>query len=135
MIPFEFIVEGPPVSLQTRNRARLQEWKNTVRTAAEQYWDSETPLPYVQLKIYITYYYESVSPDVDNIIKPIQDALVGLVYNDDDQIVDTGCGKRNINGSFKVKGASPILVKGFVDAKEFLYVKVEEATDMEELRQ
>lgn len=38
MIPFEFIVEAPPVSLQTRNRTRLQEWQARVRSAAELYW-------------------------------------------------------------------------------------------------
>lgn len=134
MIPFEFIVEGPPVSLQTRNRTRLQEWKARVRSAAELYWPAGDSPSNKQLKISITYYYENTSPDVDNIIKPIQDALIGLVYNDDDQILDTSCGKRDINRSFKIRWASPVLVKGFVEGKEFLFVSVVEITDLEEVR-
>lgn len=38
MLPFEFIVDGPPVSHQTRNPDRLRAWQLTVRTAAMQYW-------------------------------------------------------------------------------------------------
>jgi len=135
MIPFEFIVEGPPVSLQTRNRSRLQAWKETVRTAAESYWLTGDGPSNGDLKISITYYYENTSPDVDNIIKPVQDALIGLVYDDDNQIVDTSCGKRDINGSYKIRGLSPVLAKGFIEANEFLHVTVKEMDNPEEVRQ
>lgn len=135
MIPFEFIVDGPPVSLQTRNRSRLQDWKARVRAAAQSYWKTGGPPSDQNLRISITYYYDTASPDVDNIIKPIQDALVGLVYIDDNQIVDTSCRKRDINGSFKIRFASPILVNGFTQGDEFLFIRVEEMTDLEEVRQ
>ncbi|RDU37299.1 RusA family crossover junction endodeoxyribonuclease [Neobacillus piezotolerans] len=133
MIPFEFIVDGPPVSQQTRNRTRLLAWKNIVKSAAEVYWPSGDSPSDQRLKISITYYYDSTSPDVDNIIKPIQDSLIGLVYIDDEQIVDTSCSKRDINGSFKVRGLSPVLAKGFSQDNEFLFIKVEEATNLEEV--
>ncbi|MCY7322951.1 MAG: RusA family crossover junction endodeoxyribonuclease [Phormidesmis sp. CAN_BIN36] len=29
--------------------------------------------------------------DVDNIVKPIQDAIIGLAYVDDDQVTDVLC--------------------------------------------
>jgi crossover junction endodeoxyribonuclease RusA len=133
MIPFEFIVDGPPVSQQTRNRTRLQEWKVTVKSAAQLYWpQADTPTDQ-RIKLSITYYYDSTSPDVDNIIKPIQDALIGLVYIDDEQIVDTSCSKRDINGSFKIRGLSPVLAKGFCEENEFLFIKVEEAANLEEV--
>jgi Holliday junction resolvase RusA-like endonuclease len=32
------------------------------------------------------YIYEGTAADVDNIIKPIQDALKGLAYEDDEQV-------------------------------------------------
>ncbi|MDJ0901820.1 MAG: hypothetical protein QNJ55_23770 [Xenococcus sp. MO_188.B8] len=41
LIRFEFIVDGPPVSQQTRRRERLRTWKATVRQEAEKYWSSE----------------------------------------------------------------------------------------------
>lgn len=133
MIPFEFIVDGPPVSQQTRNRARLQEWKTIVKSAAQLYWSRAESPSDQRLKLSITYFYDSTSPDVDNIIKPIQDSLIGLVYIDDEQIVDTACSKRDINGSFKVRGLSPVLAKGFSQENEFLFIKVEEAINLEEV--
>ncbi len=32
---FEFIINGPPVSQQTRRRQRLKDWKETVKQEAE----------------------------------------------------------------------------------------------------
>ncbi|WP_307449048.1 RusA family crossover junction endodeoxyribonuclease [Paenibacillus sp. V4I3] len=128
-------MDGPPVSLQTKNRPRLQDWKARVRDAAQSFWPSGDSPSDQNLRISITYYFDTASPDVDNIIKPIQDTLIGLVYIDDNQIMDTSCGKRDINGSFKIRGASSVLVKGFTQGNEFLFVRVNEMTDLEEVRQ
>lgn len=124
MLPFEFIIEGPPVSLQTRNRARLQQWKRDVADAARLKIPANTNPLQGAVELKITYYYENSSPDVDNIIKPIQDALVGLIYVDDDQVAETGSRKRDINGAYKVRGASSVIVEGFVNGNEFLHIKV-----------
>lgn len=133
MIPFDFIVEGPPVSLQTKKRSRLQAWKLTVRQAAIRYW-SPGDLPSTDnLSITITNFYEIAAPDVDNIIKPIQDALVGLVYVDDSQITDSKGRKRDIAGPFKVKGLSRALADGFVLNKDFVHVKIVLAGNFEEI--
>jgi len=124
MIPFDFIVQGPPVSQQTKNRARLQAWKLTVRQAATRYWNAADPPSMEQLSIIVTNFYETAAPDVDNIVKPIQDALIGLVYADDDQITDCNTRKRKIDGAFIVKGLSRALADGFVNFGDFVHVKV-----------
>ena len=80
----------------------------------------------------ITYFYDGVSADVDNIVKPIQDALVGLIYADDDQVTDVLCRKRNLNGNFTIP-LSPVLAEGFTRGNEFLYVKIEPPPNQEEL--
>jgi Holliday junction resolvase RusA-like endonuclease len=132
MFPFEFTIKGPPVSQQTRNRERLRQWKATVNDAAAAAW----PHPNTtvdEVSLVITYYYEGESPDVDNIIKPIQDALIEVVFNDDDQVVDTKARKRQIDGSFRIRGVSPVLLNAFSDGDDFIHIKVEEAPDMEEL--
>lgn len=133
MLPFEFIIEGPPVSLQTKNRARLRQWKTEVANAARLKIPAGTVPLTNDVEIRITYYYENSSPDVDNIIKPIQDALVGLIYVDDDQVVDTGSRKRDINGAYKVRGASAVIVEGFVNGNEFLHIKIIEHQPNQEL--
>ena len=133
MIPFDFIVEGPPVSLQTRNRVRLQTWKQTVRQAALQYWPVGDLPSADQLSIIVTNFYDTAAPDVDNIVKPIQDALNGLVYADDSQITDCNTRKRKIDGAFKVKGLSRALADGFVNYKDFVHVKVSLSGDFEHI--
>jgi crossover junction endodeoxyribonuclease RusA len=135
MLPFEFIVDGPPVSHQTRHAARLHAWQQTVRLAAAQRWPTMTPPVRVRLRFTVTYYHDGVSVriDNDNLVKPIQDALNGLVYADDQQITDTVVRKTDLNGSFRVRGMSPILAEGFCRGTEFLYIRVEVAPDHEEL--
>ncbi|NJL74677.1 MAG: RusA family crossover junction endodeoxyribonuclease [Saprospiraceae bacterium] len=81
----------------------------------------------------VTYYYEHESPDVDNIIKPMQDALVGLVYVDDKQVVETSSRRRDLNGAYKIRGASPIVVEGFVNGNDFLHVIVKSHIITQEL--
>ncbi|WP_415376669.1 RusA family crossover junction endodeoxyribonuclease [Patiriisocius sp. Uisw_017] len=124
MLPFEFIIEGPPVSLKTKNRARLRQWKADVASAATLKLPANSAPTQIEVEIKITYFYEGSTPDVDNIIKPIQDALVGLVYVDDDQVTETGSRKKEINGAYKIRGASSVIVEGFVRGNEFLHIKV-----------
>ena len=135
MLPFEFIVDGPPVSYQTRHAARLHAWQRVVRAAAAQRWPANTPPVQVRLSLTVTYYHDGVSVriDNDNLVKPIQDALNGLVYEDDRQITDTYVRKTDLNGSFRVRGMSPVLAEGFCRDNEFLYIRIDQAPDHEEL--
>jgi crossover junction endodeoxyribonuclease RusA len=41
--------------------------------------------------------------DIDNLPKPILDALKGLVYLDDTQITDVVCRKRNLHSDLRVE--------------------------------
>ncbi|MEM6628269.1 MAG: RusA family crossover junction endodeoxyribonuclease [Bacteroidota bacterium] len=124
MLPFECIVEGPPVSLQTKRRGRLQAWKQKIAHAARQVVAEGQPHS-EQVIFRVTYYYDGASPDVDNIIKPIQDALVGIVYEDDDQVQETSARKRDLDGAYRIRGASPLVVQGFLNGVNFLHIKVD----------
>lgn len=125
MLPFEFTIQGPPVSNQTRNRQRLQQWKADVRAAAQLHVPEGAEPVVESVQITITYYYEGDSPDVDNIIKPIQDALNGLVFVDDAQVAETKSRKRPLDGSYQIKGASGLLLQGFAAGIGFLHIRVE----------
>jgi len=130
MFPFEFTIKGPPVSHQTRNRVRLQQWKTDVATAATAAWTVAAAVAH-PVSVTITYYYEGSSPDVDNIIKPIQDALIGIVFVDDDQVSDVKSRKRSIDGSFRIRGVSAVVLEAFGEGDDFLHIKVEESPNME----
>jgi crossover junction endodeoxyribonuclease RusA len=128
MLPFDFTVEGPPRSHQTKSKSGLQEWQALVKATAAKSWGQAAPLTRT-LRIVVTYFHDSPSIllDNDNMLKPIQDALNGLVYADDRQITDTVVRKTDINGAFIVRGAPAVLLQAFSLGKEFLHVRVTEA--------
>jgi Holliday junction resolvase RusA-like endonuclease len=125
MIPFEFTIAGPPVSAQTKSRTRLQQWKQDVRAAAQAHVPVGAKPTDAEVRVAITYYYEGDTPDVDNIIKPIQDALVGVVFAGDDQVHQTKSWKRALNGSYQIKGASAVLLQAFAAGSQFLHIRVD----------
>jgi hypothetical protein len=85
-LPLEFHVLGTAVSLQGSAKG-IASWKETIATAAatvlpETPWLLTDPL---SVTIYV-FPGSSMQGDIDNRIKPILDALVGKVYQDDAQI-------------------------------------------------
>lgn len=134
MFRFEFIVNGPPVSQQARRRERVRQWTQEVRAAAGKYWSVEEIAITEPLLVSITYFYDTTSMDVDNIPKPIIDALKALVYVDDNQVTDVMCRKRNLNDELRVENPSIVLAEGFSRGTEFLYILVEEIPDLKVIR-
>lgn len=133
MIPFEFTIKGPPISLQAKNASRNR-WKATVAAAATAATPEGSTPTTDKVAISITYYYEGDSPDVDNIIKPIQDALIGIVYADDAQIVQAKSAKTRIDGSFTIQGASSVLLMAFSGRDAFVHIRVTEPPDLSNLQ-
>ncbi|MFQ4140003.1 RusA family crossover junction endodeoxyribonuclease [Nodosilinea sp. PGN35] len=121
------------MSQQTRRRERLRAWQSVVRQEAEKYWASGQSAVTGLVMLQVTYFYDSVAIDVDNIVKPIQDAIIGLAYIDDDQVTDVLVRKRNLSGNFKVENMTSILAEGFSRGNEFLHVVVIDAPDQEVL--
>jgi hypothetical protein len=62
--------------------------------------------------------------DVDNLIKPIQDALQGVVYSNDRQVSDTIGNRRRIDASFVVRYMSMPLAAAFSDGRAFVHIRV-----------
>lgn len=133
MRSFEFLIRSRPVSQQTRRRDRLREWKTFVRREAMRYWASTHGPADDPVCITLVYLYDEAALDVDNIIKPIQDALVGLVFSDDSMITDAISRKRQLGGTFDLSGVSAVLVEGFEYGDEFVYVHIAEAPPQEPL--
>ena len=132
MLPFEFIIPGPPVSHQSRNKAKLKAWRQEVRARAEARWRRVRPLT-AALKITVSYYHKGVRAgiDNDNLLKPIQDALIGLVYQDDRLITDTIVRKTSIDAPLRVRGFSLPFLKALAQGHEFLHVVIDMAPSHE----
>lgn len=130
-LPFEFAIDGPPVSQQARRRELVRQWSRSVRESALQRWDADASLVAEVIKLTIIYFYSDVPMDVDNIPKPILDALKGLVYSDDSQITDLFCRKRELNDKLQVESESHILKNYIRRGTHFLYISVESAPNQE----
>lgn len=134
-LPFEFVIAGPPVSAQARDRRRLAAWKRAVRSAAVRSWPKRRRPVTIPTRLAVCYYHDRVAIrlDNDNLVKPIQDALNGVVYTDDRLITDTSLRKTCLDNPFRVRGLSSVLARGFESAQEFLHIIVDEAPPHEDL--
>ena len=115
------------MSQQTRRRDRLRAWRVEVRRAAEQYWPvGQSPFT-GDLQVTIYYFFDGVPADVDNLVKPIHDALIDLVYRDDRQVSESIVRRRDLRGRFHVRNLTSVLAEGLDRRREFLYVIVSDA--------
>ncbi|NJM11509.1 MAG: RusA family crossover junction endodeoxyribonuclease [Synechococcaceae cyanobacterium SM1_2_3] len=131
MQPFEFLIPQRPVSLQTRNRANLQAWKNFVRGEAQKVWNNSTPpVSSPPLRLSIVYLCDRSPADTDNIIKPIQDALVRLIFEDDCLVSDVDSHRRFLDEPIDLTNLPPLLQIGVAAGSECVYVRVSDAQDL-----
>ena len=127
---FEFLIPRRPLSLQAKNN-RLQTWKTFVRAEAMKHWGEPT-IQTGDLRLTLVYLCGQAPPDVDNIIKPIQDALRGLVYSDDALISDVDCHRRSLVGSFDFSRPPQLFMSAVDSQKECVYVKVSRSRSLED---
>ena len=101
-----------------------------MRSAAERQWSSQDPLP-GDVMVTITYFFDGAILDVDNIPKPILDALNGLVYSDDSQVSDILCRRRDRRRELRIQNASPMLLDYIDKPGQFLHITVDNAPSQE----
>ena len=128
---FDFLIPKRPVSLQTRKTTNLQVWKQYVRDEAAKTWIGQI-FAEQDLQLTLIYLYNSDPVDTDNIIKPIQDALIGLVYDDDLLIADVDSHRRALSGTFDLTVCPIPLIQGIISALECVYVRVSESKPLED---
>ena len=129
----EFCVHGRPVSARTRNRALLADWQRQIHRAAQAAWPINRPAYEGAVELRITHYSERPLADRDNLIKPIQDALQGVVYPNDRMVKDISGNWRNIDGHFRLRYISQVLAAAFSDGRQFVHVRLWLAPDEEDL--
>ena len=128
---FEFIIPKRPVSSQTRKRNSLNNWKTYVRTEVAKTWKGD---PQLNINIHLTliYLYDTDPVDIDNIVKPIQDALIGLVYGDDVLVTDISAHRRLLSGTFDLAKCPKLLIQAILSGNECVYVRIQEAGLLED---
>lgn len=132
MLLIEFIVPGRPLSLQTKRRQSFHAWKDAVRAEAAKAWAGRPVIVEGGLSLTLVYLCRAESLDVDNIIKPIQDALEGTVLFNDILVTDVDSHRRLVPGRFNLKRVPPLLANALVSARDCVYVRLEEAIALED---
>ena len=97
-----------------------------MRNAAERHWDSRAPAA-GNVAVSIVYIFDADPLDVDNIPKPIMDALKGLIYSDDNQVTDLICRKRRKSSNLRDAQNSPVFDEFFSNYNQFIYICVSDA--------
>ena len=108
------------------NRARLADWKLRVAAAAAERWGG--PPFRRKVHVVVTYYHEGETAhlDGDNMIKPILDALTGLIYADDRQASHIEARNVNLLAAGCLPHVSSVVAKGLARGGEFLHVWIDE---------
>jgi crossover junction endodeoxyribonuclease RusA len=102
-----------------------------VKGEAAKLWNTASlPISSPSLRFTIVYLCDSSPADIDNIIKPIQDALVGLVFDDDSLVSDVDSHRRFLADPIDVTSLPALLQKGVAYGSECVYVRVCHAEDL-----
>ena len=123
--PLEFVVEGTAVSLQAKRRESIDRWKSRIVEASrpalpEGHFATEAPLA-------ITLFYfprAEMEGDLDNIVKPILDALSRHVYMDDGQIERILVQKFEPEAVFEFGSPTTALQDALNRPKPVLYIRL-----------
>lgn len=79
-----------PVSYNSADPKKREKYKETIIDAFSRYYNGKVPKYRKGVELYGQVYYftsDGTDLDADNISKPVWDALIGTVYEDDKQIV------------------------------------------------
>ena len=103
--PFEFTVEGVALSQRARGRGK---WQEQVERTAAQRWHRQSSVGEA-IMVTITCFHNNRQFDLDNILKPILDAMNKLIYEDDKQVTDLHSHKRDLSADLEARNSSSVL--------------------------
>ncbi|MFC0409691.1 RusA family crossover junction endodeoxyribonuclease [Roseomonas elaeocarpi] len=136
--PLELVIAQTPVSAQASGTKAKDEWKKTVgeRAKAEidrlrDWYDiDDRPL------MATIYYFPpgKMQGDIDNIIKPILDGMIGVVYLDDAVIEKVVAQKFEVGIDWKFSSPSSALQDAIDRDKPVVYIMVEDDLDWREVQ-
>lgn len=128
---FDFLIPRRPLSVQAKRKKNLQRWKAYVRAEAAKRWSRDT-LTEGSAHLKLFYLCNDDPVDADNIIKPIQDALSGLIYEDDVLVTDVECHRRRLSETHNITDYPELLLDGLNSSNECVYVQVFRAGPLED---
>ncbi|MAS94064.1 MAG: hypothetical protein CMO55_12785 [Verrucomicrobiales bacterium] len=132
MVSFEFLVPKRPLSHQAKSSAHKNEWRDYVYGRAFREWQAP-PIYNTKLRLTIVYICEEDPPDINNIIKPVQDSLSTLVYSDDLIVCDVQGSLRMVDDLIDLTGLPPLLQDAILIGFDCLYIRIDRSRNLREL--
>lgn len=130
---YEFLVPGRPYSVHSKRRQARRDWLE--RLASEAIRASPGYPPFAQSYAWLTIVFlcdERLTIDVDNVIKPIQDALTLVFYGDDERVSDVEAHRRVWTEKLDERCLSDLLKEPWKERHECVYVRIQDAKPLEE---
>jgi crossover junction endodeoxyribonuclease RusA len=129
IFPLEIFVAATPRSLQASPLSK-ERWKANVRAIARKRIDETVEFSWLdQRPLALSIYYFSSAPmegDVDNIVKPIMDALIGIAYPDDRAVERVLAQKFEPEVDWSFQEPSEILSAALDTDAPVVYVRVDD---------
>ena len=121
----DFVVRGTPISQRSKHTKKL--WQQQVQKAVPD-------LPKLltgSLRVRIDFFFAAApDADTDNIIKPIQDALKKVVYEDDKIVVDVCARSINLQDLPMMVAVPSVLLAALSEpSSDFVFIQVGAAQD------
>jgi crossover junction endodeoxyribonuclease RusA len=126
--PFEFQIEAVPLSLAASAKSR-EAWKDEIREVVDETvdpsgWATESPVS-------VTIFYFPGGPmngDIDNIVKPILDALMPRIYLDDSQVKRVLVQKFESERSFQFENPTTKLAFAIDTEPPVVFIRIDNET-------
>jgi crossover junction endodeoxyribonuclease RusA len=123
--PIEFMIEAVPLSLQASASSR-EAWRQQIRAIVDETidpggWATESP-------VHVTIFYFPDGPmagDIDNIVKPILDALMPRIYLDDSQVERVWVQKFESERAFQFENPSVQLAEAIDTERPVVYIRID----------
>lgn len=129
LYPIEFLVAATPISLQGSSRSK-ELWRATVRQAAQERVRELVEIFFLDRRpIAVTLYYFPVAPmdgDLDNIVKPILDALINVAYMNDRDVERVIVQKFEPEVEWDFADPSDWLARALDTAPPVVYIRVDD---------
>ncbi|MFL5382598.1 MAG: hypothetical protein ACJ8GN_08820 [Longimicrobiaceae bacterium] len=129
MQSLEILIYQRPVSVHKRDRAGYRRWMDEVQGAAARTMGG-TPFGSGS-RLTLFYLYHGQAIDVDNVIRPIANALTGVAYEDDGVLSDVESHRRLLGEPLVLTSLPPLLQRPWLDMRECVYIRVDHPTEIE----
>lgn len=125
----EFLLPRRPLSHQAKDTKSKAAWRDFVYGRAFAAWKGK-PIKCGPLRFAIVYLCEDDPGDINNIIKPIQDALNSLIYSDDSLIWDVAGHMRLLSDPIDIIGLPDLLAEAVIGGRECVYVRIARSDEL-----